>query len=56
MSMLREIQNLIPDCTYHVDIGIGSIKEALIQYNINLNPVYQRDYVWTEEQDRKSVV
>lgn len=49
-SILRQIQSKIPDCTYHVDTGLGRLKQSLEQYDVNLNPDYQRDHVWTEGQ------
>ena len=55
MSVLKDIRAHVPDCTYHVNIGLGSIKDALDQYKVNMNPEYQRDYVWTTEQKSKFV-
>ncbi|MBD3353626.1 MAG: DUF262 domain-containing protein, partial [Candidatus Lokiarchaeota archaeon] len=55
MPILNEIQSRIPDCTYHVNIGLGGITEAIEQYNIDLNPKYQRGHVWTEDQESKFV-
>jgi len=51
-SILRDIQDKVPRCTYHVNIGIGHLVDALDQYHVNLNPDYQRDHVWTPEQKR----
>ncbi len=55
MSILREIQENVPDCTYHVNIGIGWLKKAIKQYSVNIDPPYQRGYIWTEEQEKKFV-
>jgi len=55
MSILDKIQKNVPDCTYHVNIGIGWLNEAIEQYSIDLDPPYQRGYIWTEEQESKFV-
>jgi len=39
---IREIQALIPVCYYGIDVGIGSTKDNIEYFNINLNPEYQR--------------
>lgn len=39
-----------------VNIGFGNLERTLNDlYDINLDPDYQRDHVWTEEQQRKYV-
>lgn len=55
MSIIRRIQSNVPDCTYHVNVGLASVKSSLEQFNVNLDPVYQRDYVWAEDQKIKFV-
>jgi hypothetical protein len=55
MPILKAIQANVPNCTYHVNVGLGYLVTTLCQYNINLNPIYQRDYVWTLEQKQKFV-
>lgn len=54
-TILRKIQAHVPDCTYRVDTGLRRLKDTLEHYDINLNPEYQRDHVWTEEQESKFV-
>jgi len=55
MSILPEIQSSVPRCCYQVDIGLGRLKTNLEQYNINLDPDYQRNYVWSGLQKSKFV-
>ena len=50
MPIIRKIQASVPDCTYHVNFGLGAVTNFIDQYDVDLNPVYQRDYVWSEEQ------
>lgn len=55
MSILKRVQESVPDCTYRVNIGLGGLLKAIDQYKIDLDPDYQRGHVWTEEQERKFV-
>lgn len=56
MSMpIRDIQRLVPDCRYQVDIPVSSTKSNLAQFKVSLNPEYQRGHVWTREQQEKYV-
>lgn len=49
-KLLSDLQRSVPDCSYHVNVGLGFMLESLKQYDVDLNPEYQRDYVWNEEQ------
>ncbi len=48
-----------PNIYYHVNIPLEyiptTIERYLKEYNLNMNPDFQRDYVWTEEQKTKYV-
>ena len=55
MPILREIQKHVPDCTYSVTVGIGSILRNIEQFGVDLDPSYQRKIVWTEQQQSKFV-
>lgn len=52
---IRAVQKLTPDCTYRVDYGLSSIPRFIEQYGVDLNPDYQRHYVWSELQKQKFV-
>lgn len=52
---LRRVQRLMPDCTYRVDFAIAAIPRFLEQYGVNMDPDYQRGYVWTKTQKQKFV-
>jgi hypothetical protein len=52
---LRRVQRLTPDCTYRVDIAIAAIPRFIEQYGIDMDPDYQRGYVWTLRQKQKFV-
>lgn len=52
---LRRVQHLTPDSTYRVDIPIAGIPRFVEQYGIDMDPDYQRGYVWTREQKRQFV-
>lgn len=52
---LRRVQRLTPDCNYRVDIAIASVPRFLEMYNVNLDPEYQRGYVWTTAQKQAFV-
>lgn len=47
---LWAVQGLTPDCTYKINFGLASIPNFLEQYEIDMDPDYQRGYVWTSEQ------
>ena len=51
MRILDKIQESVPNCSYHVDVGIGTLERHIEQYSIDLDPVYQRGHVWTELQE-----
>jgi hypothetical protein len=52
---LRRVQRLTPDCTYRVDVAIATIPRFIEQYGVDLDPDYQRGYVWTLAQKQKFV-
>lgn len=52
---LRRVQRLAPDCTYRVDIAIAAIPRFIEQYGIDMDPDFQRGYVWTTQQKQKFV-
>ena len=52
---IMEIQNSVPRTMYSIDCPMLSIEKHLEQFNVNLDPKYQRDYVWTTEQQEKFV-
>lgn len=52
---LCRVQNLTPECNYRVDVAIASVPHFLEQYGVNLDPDYQRGYVWTKLQKQKFV-
>ena len=54
-ARLRRVQRLTPDCTYRVDIAVAGIPRFVEQYGIDMDPDYQRGYVWTLDQKRKFV-
>lgn len=54
-SILQKIQKNIPGCTYHVNVSLGYLRHAIKQYNLNLTPEYQRDYIWTKNQKEKFI-
>lgn len=47
--MIR-VQRITPDCTYRVDWGIARIPQFLEEYRMDMDPDYQRGYVWTKKQ------
>jgi hypothetical protein len=49
------VKSLVPDCTYRVDFGMSRIKEFIEQYEVDMDPAYQRDYVWDINQKQKFV-
>ena len=54
-SILQEIQSSVPLCNYHVNVSIGDLIHSIEQFEIDLNPEYQRGHVWSAEQERKFV-
>ncbi len=52
---LRRVQLLTPDCTYRVDYAIAAIPRFLEQYSVDMDPDYQRGYVWTKKQKQAFV-
>lgn len=55
MPILNDIQSSVPDCTYHVNVGMGHLPQAIEQYGVDLDPVYQRGHVWDENQESSFV-
>lgn len=55
MSKMRQIQDSMPDCTYHVNVGLGNLEHSIEQFRIDLEPDYQRELVWKREQEEKFV-
>lgn len=55
MVSLREVQNSVPPCVYRVDIPLKTLRQNLDLYTVNLDPYYQRGYVWNLEQSEKFV-
>lgn len=54
-EILGKIQATVPSTHYAIDQPLGSIESFLEQYNVDMNPDYQRGYVWTQEQQEKFV-
>jgi len=52
---LRKVQKSVPICTYQIDTGFRRIEQFLEDYEVNMDPVYQRDYVWNLKQKQKFV-
>ena len=52
---LRMVQRIFPDCRYHTNFGLADLPRFIKQYNVNMNPDYQRDYVWNIEQKKAFV-
>jgi len=52
---LRMVQQSVPTCTYQIDVGFRRIESFIEDYEVDMNPLYQRDYVWTLEQKQKFV-
>ena len=52
---LEKVQSYTPRCTYRVDWGVASIPRFIEQYNIDMDPDYQRDYIWTVDQKKAFV-
>lgn len=50
IGILDAIRKDIPQCVYHVNIPILSVPRNLEEYSVDLDPVYQRGYVWSESQ------
>lgn len=55
MRSIKEIQSSIPHCVYAIDVPMRFVPEYVERYEIDLDPDYQRDYVWTPEQQRAFV-
>lgn len=55
MNLLREIQSNVPVCNYRVDTSLGNLNSSIEQFRVNLDPEYQRGYVWQEDQQSKFV-
>lgn len=52
---LNLVKQLVPDCTYRVDFGMLRMEAFIEQYQIDMDPPYQRDYVWDIHQKQKFV-
>ena len=52
---LRKVQDIFPDCSYRVDWAMLEIPRFLEQYGVDMDPDYQRGYVWDTEQKRSFV-
>jgi hypothetical protein len=52
---IRDMQALHPRSFYGIDVSIGSVLDTLEQFQVNLDPDYQRDHVWTPEQQEKYI-
>ena len=50
---IRDIQALIPTCHYQVDVGLLTTPRHIENFNVDLDPDYQRGHVWTIEQQAK---
>jgi len=47
---LRELEEQTPRCVYGVDIPFDYLPDSLERFEVDLDPAYQRDHVWTVEQ------
>lgn len=52
---IREIQALCPRSFYGTDVPIRSVIDTLEQFQVNLDPDYQRDHVWSADQQSEYV-
>lgn len=52
---LLRVQRITPDLNYRVDYGLSAVPRFLEQYNVDLDPDYQRGLVWTKLQKRRFV-
>ena len=54
MPKFNDIPQFTPTPTYQVDVGMSYLKEAIKDYkknyNLQMNPDFQRGHVWTEQQ------
>lgn len=55
MSKLDYIQSRVPTCSNHVNVGIKRLRNHIELYDVNCDPDYQRDHVWTDIQAEKFV-
>ena len=53
--IIKIIQDKVPFCKYRVDVPLKSIPHNIENYGIDMNPDYQRNYIWTQEQKEKFV-
>jgi hypothetical protein len=54
-SIISKVQENVPYCSYHVNISLDGVRSAIEHYQIDLDPEYQRGYVWTREQSQRFV-
>lgn len=52
---LRAVQRLYPDTRYRVDVGMLGLPRFIEQFRVDLDPDYQRGYVWTLKQKKEFV-
>jgi hypothetical protein len=55
MTILDAIQSTVPRTVDHVNVGLAHLPQMLEMYGIDLDPDYQREYVWTPDQKRNFV-
>lgn len=55
MNLISTIQSSVPMTHYAIDQPLGRIENFMEQYGVDLDPDYQRGYVWTQEQQEKFV-
>lgn len=52
-TLLQQAQKNVPHCDYHVDIPLSDLPHCIKQYDMNIDPEYQRGHVWTPDQQSK---
>jgi len=55
VNIISKIQSSVPMTHYAIDQPLGRIENLMTSYNVDLDPDYQRGYVWNQEQQEKFV-
>jgi hypothetical protein len=55
-SIIQKLRDLHPICAYQVNIGLMHLEDTIHeQYKVDMDPEYQRSYVWSDMQKQKFV-